>query len=170
VTKLLLLLVLVVNALGAQTTEKPNARLTLIVALLQPNSHTPGKAVFRYLEVVETNVSFEAIWEEGCLENRGVYGISILYNGVPLKERDAAARKKREANPAPCMVPVPDIIQPFESRTRDLYFSWDYPMCKSGIYEITVSRQSDLEHPGKSVTIKSNTITVVVPKSDACDQ
>jgi hypothetical protein len=79
-------------AVWAQTAEKPKPRFTLIISLVQPGSHPPGGAIFRYLEVVETNVSFESIWQEVCPEERGIFGISILYNGVPLQERDAVAR------------------------------------------------------------------------------
>jgi len=42
-------------------------------------------------------------------------------------------------------------------------------MIEPGTYEITVSRDSDLEHPEKGVTVTSNTLTFVVPEPDAAD-
>jgi hypothetical protein len=33
-----------------------------------------------------------------------------------------------------------------------------------GTYEIAVTRETDRDHPEKSVTVKSNTLTVVVPQ------
>ena len=142
----------------------------MTISLVQPGSHKPGDQVFRFLNVEETNTSNEPLREAGCLEDQGVLSISIVYNGSPLQERDAAARKKREASAkrGPCRVRS-DAIAPGKSWTRQLYFSWDYPLCKPGTYEVTVSRESDLEHPEKSVTVKSNILTIVVPESEACN-
>jgi hypothetical protein len=69
------------------------------------------------------------------------------------------------------MVPLfASTINPGESGTRYLPFAVDYPLCKPGTYEITVSRESDPEHPEKSVTVQSNTLTIVVPEPATCDQ
>jgi hypothetical protein len=93
-----------------------------------------------------------------------------MYNGLPLKEKDAAAHKKREENEKSewCKV-APQKIPPGHSWTRYLPFDVDYPLCKPGTYEVTVSRESDPEHPEKSITVKSNTLTIVVPESEACN-
>jgi hypothetical protein len=159
--------------LHAQATEKPEPRLSLTIFLSLGGTHTPGRPDFRELKVIETNTSNELIRYTPCPQDQGVYRVSILYNGLPLEERDAAARKKREADaknhPWNCPELAPNGIKPGQSWTRYMGLSWDYPMCKPGTYEITVSRESDLEHPEKSVTVKSNTVTVVVPESDACD-
>ncbi len=46
-------------------------------------------------------------------------------------------------------------------------FGWDYPLDVPGTYAITVSRESDPEHPEKSVTVTSNTLTVTVSEEEA---
>ena len=87
-----------------------------------------------------------------------------------MQERDETARKKREADAKLELCPVPTskaVIPPGQSWTRYLNPDWDYPMTKPGIYEITVSRQTDLLHPGKSVIVKSNSLTIVVPDPKA---
>jgi len=61
-------------------------------------------------------------------------------------------------------------LQPGATRDRYLAMGWDYPMTEPGTYELTVSRPSDAEHPEKSVTVKSNTITLVVPEPTTQDE
>ncbi len=132
----------------------------------------PGQPEFREIRLVETNISNEPILEAGCWEAQGVFSVSVVYDGVALEEREPAARKKREANARqkPCMLPLSRaVINPGESWTRYLVFSADYPLCKPGTYEVTVSRESDLKIHEKSVTVKSNTLTIVVPEPATCD-
>ncbi|MGA3081072.1 MAG: hypothetical protein ABSD44_06785 [Terracidiphilus sp.] len=157
--------------LRAQTAQKPQPKFTLTIF---NDSRNGGVGGYPYLgiRIVETNISNEPLQEAGCWEEQGVFTISILYNGVPLKERDEAARKKREADAklTPCMVPLSAaVIHPGETGTRYMAFGWDYPMSEPGTYEITVSRQTDPDHPDRSVTVKSNTLTVVKsePGADA---
>ncbi|MGD0892386.1 MAG: hypothetical protein ABR923_12725 [Terracidiphilus sp.] len=146
--------------LGAQTVETPKPRFSLVIFY-----SNLGGSTYHDLRVVETNTSNDSIFEHGCLEFKGVFRISILYNGSPLKERDETARKKREVDARSGYCRAMDaIIGPGESWERYLAFGSDYPMTEPGTYEITVSRDSDLEHPEKGVTIKSNTVTVVVPE------
>jgi hypothetical protein len=161
--------------LRAQNSEKPAPKFTLNIYLFQnggAESEMPGQPIFRKIRVVETNTSNEPLQEGGCWEDRGVFSISVLYDGAPLAVKDAAARKKRETEEkhTPCMVPRSKaVINPGETGTRYIPLSIDYPMCKPGTYEITVSRESDLEHPEKSVTVKSDTLTIVVPEPARCD-
>jgi hypothetical protein len=42
-------------------------------------------------------------------------------------------------------------------------------MSQPGTYEITVSRETDTGHPDKSVSVKSNTLTIVVPEPEAAE-
>jgi len=104
------------------------------------------------------------------MEGQGVFSISVTYNGLPIEEKDATARKRREANAKNerCRVMATEFL-PGESWTRYLPFDVDYPLCKPGTYEVMVSRESDLEHPERSVTIKSNILTIVVPEPEACN-
>lgn len=163
------------SALSAENPENREPKFTLAISLFQPgggHSAMPGQPEFREIRVIETNTSNEPLLEAGCWERQGVFSISVIYNGVHLAERDAGARKKREeqARQTPCMLPASHaVINPGESWTRYLVFSADYPLCRPGTYEVTVSRESDLEHPEKSVTVKSNTLTIVVPEPAKCE-
>jgi len=51
-----------------------------------------------------------------------------------------------------------------------LWVSSEYDMTVPGTYEITVTRETDRWNPNKSVTIRSNTITIVVPPPPASAQ
>lgn len=161
-------------AICAQNPLNRVPKFSLTIFLFQnggAESEMPGQPIFRMIRVEETNTSNESIFEAGCLELQGLFHISVLYNGVPLEERDTATRMKREAKAkqTPCRALATNEIRPGQSWTRYLGFAWDYPMCKPGTYEITVSRESNLEHPEKSVTVKSNTLTIVVPEPATCD-
>jgi hypothetical protein len=48
-----------------------------------------------------------------------------------------------------------------------LWVSSEYDLTAPGTYEITVTRETDRWHPERSVTVKSNTITIVVPEPEA---
>jgi len=152
--------------LRAQTTKMQEPKFSLTISMFQPGgSENPS---FHDLRVVETNTSSEAIFEDGCLETRGIFRISILYNGRPLQERDEVARKRRDADARSgrCRA-MASMIDPGQSWERYVALSWDYPMTEPGTYEITVSRESDLDYPEKSVSVRSNTITIVVPQPKA---
>jgi len=157
-------------AVCAQKPQDSGPNFSLTIYLFQPGQAEPGQPTFRKIQVDETNISNEPFTERGCLEFQGVFHISVVYNGLPLEEKDASARKKRQedANNEWCKV-MPQKILPGHSWTRYLPFDVDYPLCKPGTYEVTVSRESDPEHPEKSITVKSNTLTIIVPESEGCD-
>lgn len=151
-----------------QVPEKPLPRFTLAISLFLPYGAPsgPGQPYIRDLKIVETNASNEPIQEAGCWERQGIFQVTVFFNGSLLKEKDRAARLEREAKARahPCKVPISDaVIEPGKTWTRYLPLSVDYPMTEPGTYEITVSRESDLEHPDRRVTVRSNTVTVVVP-------
>jgi GH15 family glucan-1,4-alpha-glucosidase len=58
-------------------------------------------------------------------------------------------------------------INPGESVKFRLWASSQYDMTVPGTYEITVTRETDRWNPEKSVTVKSNTLTFVVPEPGA---
>ena len=151
-----------------QVPEKPLPRFTLAISLFLPYGAPsgPGQPYIRDLKIVETNASNEQIQEAGCWESQGIFHVTVFFHGSLLKEKDQAARREREtkARAHPCKVPLSDaVIEPGKTWTRYLPLSVDYPMTEPGTYEITVSRESDLEHPERSVTVRSNPLTVVVP-------
>jgi hypothetical protein len=152
----------------AQVSEKTSSRFTLTISLFLPAGAPsgPGQPYIRDLEIVETNVSNEPIQEAGCWEHQGIYRVTVFLNGHLLKELHRVARQRREASAraTPCKVPLSDaVIPPGRTWTRYLPISSDYPMTEPGTYEITVSRNSDLDNPDKSAVVSSNTLRIVVP-------
>jgi hypothetical protein len=114
------------------------------------------------------NTSNEIFLEPGCSDVRGLYIISVAYRGAPLAEKDAAAWRRWEAAEAAFCTHELGInkIKPGGSFQRPLELSERYDMSRPGNYEITVTRETDPEHPEKSVTVRSNTITIVVKPED----
>lgn len=149
----------------AQAAAKPSPKFTVSISLFPIGTTTDGQ-VLRSLIVIETNISNESIPEEGCWVERGVYHVSVLLDGHAVQERDATARKAREAKArATFCKEVPlnaSMIRPGEDRSRIIPLSWDYPMSEPGTYEITVSRDSDPEHPDKNLPVTSNKLTIIV--------
>jgi hypothetical protein len=152
---LALLLALQAAVARAQTAEDSKPKFNLVLGLFVVD----GKPDLHKLRVMEFNNSKESYREDGCLEKRGFFTISILYNGKPLQERDAEARKKREeaAKATPCDIPT-QTMRPNNGWPRYFDLTQDFPVEVPGSYEVTVSRESDLDHPEKSVTVKSNTL------------
>jgi len=167
--------------LYSQTRERPEPKFALTVL----ENHDLGPS-FNRITVRMTNISNEVITDHGCAASRGVYVISILYNGVPLEEKDAVARHLRESKQSQFCTQELGLnkIRPGES--IDLWFgvSSIYDVSRPGTYEITVSRETDpkpdVSRPGtylegvpsdpdRSVTVKSNTLTVVVPEPEAAE-
>ena len=98
---------------------------------------------------------------------RGLYNISVSYNGVPLEEKNAAARRLAEQAVFCTHELGINPIKPGESIYRWFDLAYRYNLSRPGIYEVSISRETDPEHPEKSVTVKSNTLTVVVPEPGA---
>jgi hypothetical protein len=125
---------------------------------------------YHRLRVIGTNTSNEVIIVGGCEVQRGVYKVSVVYNGVPLEENDAAARRQRETNAKRTMCNHElgiNKVSPGGNFERLVYISGNYDMTNPGTYEITVSRETDPDYLEKSVTVKSNTLTIVVPEPGA---
>ena len=96
----------------------------------------------------------------------GLFRVSVFYNGVSMDEKDAAARHRGEAEQAAFASHELGLnpIKPGESFQVFLDLADRYDLSRPGTYEVTVSRETDPDHPEKSVTVKSNTITIVVPE------
>ncbi|MGO8786005.1 MAG: hypothetical protein ACLQVL_01300 [Terriglobia bacterium] len=92
--------------------------------------------------------------------------ISVLYNGVPLEEKDAARRQYWEKHYSQYCTFGGGVngIKPGESGEYLVSVAFIYDVSRPGTYDITVAMETDPYHPEKSVTVKSNTITVVVPE------
>jgi len=169
---LLITLHAVIICAQAPNSENSQPRFSLTISAFYPaGAGTPGHATFRELRVDETNLSNEPLQEVECWFLRGGYSLSVTHNGSPQKERDEARRKRREANEKlkSCRgVRSSYLIPPGETRGFLIgSFSSDYPLDQPGTYKVTVSRESDPEHPEESVTVKSNTITIEVSEEEA---
>ncbi len=146
-------------SLFAQTTEKPEPRFTL--ALLMGHHGGEISKNEQVLLVRLTNTSNEVIYDQWCLAFHGMYDLAVTYNGVPVEDTEdqKAYKKFRQAgrcNGSTGTAP----INPGEYRDQILY----YNTTKPGTYEFTVSRETFPWDPEKSVTVKSNTLTIVVPE------
>lgn len=153
------------NPAGAQTPEKPAPPFTLTISELHG---VFGPSLDRlYVEV--KNICNEKLVEPGCVETTGYFTVTVLYNGSPLEEKDAAARHRSETQQAQnCTLTLGNIgIEPGDSRMHWVSLAAKYDVSRPGTYEVTVSRETDPDHPDKSVMVKSNTLTVIVPNAGA---
>jgi hypothetical protein len=155
--------------LRAQAIERPKPKFTL--RIFDDSICGTNSVCYRGLLVVETNTSMEPIVEVGCPELQGVFSLFVLYEGHPLAaQHRAKARRNRIGDVKSDFVCLAyNEVDPGQSFTSHLGIGWNYPMTEPGTYEFTVSRESDPEHPDQSVTVKSNTLTIVVPESKQTD-
>ncbi|MGO8786006.1 MAG: hypothetical protein ACLQVL_01305 [Terriglobia bacterium] len=150
----------------AQVQEKAAPKITLTLSEWREGGLP---ANYHRLDLMVKNISNDVFYEPGCSNMRDLYHVSISFNGVLLAEKDAATRRRGEAEQAAFCTHEPGInpIKPGESFEILLELSGYYDMSKPGTYEVGVSRETDPDHPDKSVTVKSNTITIVVPEPEA---
>ncbi|MGA2673138.1 MAG: hypothetical protein ABSE99_07895 [Terracidiphilus sp.] len=149
----------------AQTQEKPVPQFTLTISAYY---HEFGPR-FDRVSVRVTNTSNKVLLEPGCSDVRGLYVISVTYNGVPLKEKDAAARHRKEAEQSQFCTRELGVneIKPGASFQRLFSVAERYDVSEPGTYEVAISRETLPDHPEKSVTVHSNTLTIVVPEPEA---
>jgi len=171
---LILIFAMQTATLCAQTPEKPKPRFTLTIS----GGADPYYKGMYYVSVIETNISNEVIREGGCLPLafRAGISISVVYNGVPLKMDETTPSvihlRKHQVHPVPCSGSISGHeAQPGggpEGAFEDnLMISQYFDMSKPGTYEITVSKETFPGHPEKSITVRSNTLTIVVPEPEA---
>jgi hypothetical protein len=148
-------------ALCAQTGQKPAPRFTLTISEYR-KERAPGTYRIR---LIETNISNEDLRVGPCAVERGMYNLSVAYDGVLMEERDVLAQhlKEERERRTPCTSGAAwDLLKPGQSYVSLAIGLSRYDMTNPGAYEITVSRETDPDHPEKSVTVKSNTLTIVV--------
>ena len=96
------------------------------------------------------------------------FKIAVLLDGMPLEEREEIQKIRKQGTPKGYgSFRMLRCTKPGETATQGLNITNFYDMSKPGTYEITVTRETDPDHPDKSVTVKSNTITIVVPEPAA---
>jgi hypothetical protein len=149
----------------AQSPQNPEPPITLTIS----EWHHELGPTFDRVSLIVTNTSKEVFFEPGCSDMRDVYHVSVSYNGVLLEEKDAAARHRGEAEQAANCTRELGVnpIKPGESFRRWFDLADRYDLSKPGTYEVTVSRETDPDHSEMSVTVKSNTLTVIVPEPEA---
>ena len=148
-----------------QSAGAPEPQFTLTIS----EYHGEFGPAFDRIIVKETNISKTVIYDPGCQESRGWITLSVLYNGVPLEERDAARRLHWEKHYSEYCTSGGGVIGIKPGKYKEYFMSvaFKYDVSRPGTYDVTASMESDPNHPEKSVTVKSNTITVVVPEPGA---
>jgi hypothetical protein len=151
----------------AESSEKTEPQFTLTIS----EYHGEFGPAFDRIMVKETNISQTVIYDPGCQAERGWITLSVLYNGMPLEEKDAARRRHWEKHYSEFCTFGGGVngIKPEESKEYFMSVAWKYDVSRPGTYDVTASMESDRDHPEKSVTVRSNTITVVVPETGAVE-
>jgi hypothetical protein len=157
-------IVLVVQAVFAfaQVPAQPAPTFTLTISQVGYGGTTPGNYAVR---VKLKNISDHEIGDQGCLALRDWFNVSVIYNGVPMEETDAVrSLKEIRKLTKPCEGSYTGWkIEPGEEHYYRLNVSEFYDMSKPGTYEVTVTRETNPKHPDLSVTVKSNTVAIMVP-------
>jgi hypothetical protein len=167
-----------VATLFAQTPKKlaPTFALAIEMKPLEAEN-TPGTLI---LLVKYTNVS-NVIQNDACMITPSAYRILVLRDGIAAEKRNPkkATEMNNEDNSNgyrikvtrteqdACRGGVNKGLNPGQSVKFPLWVSSEYDMTVPGTYDITVTRETDPWVPEKSVTVKSNTLTVVVPEPGA---
>jgi len=144
-------------------TSEPGFNLSILILHrggVSQNTHT--------LEVKLTNTSNEMRRETFCGNNPGGYSLMVVHDGALMEEREEVQTLRKQGRFLGCYgVKVLRRSQPGQYVTDELEVNDFYDMSKPGTYEITVSKETNPDHPEKSVTVKSNTLTVVVPEPES---
>jgi hypothetical protein len=146
----------------AQTTQKPEPGFTLTLSEGRHGGQIAKN--IRVLLVKLTNTSKDINYEDVCLAFQGWYNLTVVYNGVPVEDTDKQREFKKQRATGECNGSrTARNLKPGESRD-DLFY---YDAAKPGTYEFTIDRETFPRNPDKSVTVKSNTLTIVVPEQEA---
>ena len=161
----------------SQTPDKPAPGFTLTI---RGHALKNGGYGLKGLELITTNISKEAISKGVCrpLEFDKGFSVEVLYKGVRLEmdETSPAVRQLRafQKEPWVCQGSVMGhLVLPGKADKPEGSFSDPlieyhfYDMSKPGNYEIAVTEETLPNNPEKSVTVRSNTVTVVVPEPGA---
>lgn len=151
--------------LSGQAPEKPAPGFTLEISVEHDGALPPDT---RMVLVRLTNISKEERRETMCPEINARYNLLVLYNGVPIKEIEAVQKLRKQGAFEMCRGDLQLWrTKPGAHSDYILYATNFYDMSKPGSYEMTVSRETFPNNPEKSVTVTSNTLTIVVPKPRA---
>jgi hypothetical protein len=158
-------------ALNAQTVEKPKPLFSLSIEASDP-SHPPTfyTSDRRVVLVTYTNIS-DVDESNSDADLEFGFNMHVLLDGAPAQETGNMRSLRERRNPTkvskhPIMGSYrsPTIIKPGKSITLPLPIADYFDMTKPGTYTITVSKETFPGNPANSVTVRSNTITIVVPE------
>src|ERR1017187_7996277 len=168
------LLAVPVNPLVAQSAERPTPWFTISIEEGQLSRQAGYTVNDHQLLVKYTNVS-DAAQKDYCAGTPWVYNEIVLLDGapivskkeqrkteVPIAVQDSRKIKANYTEANSCRgsrEPIPA----GQSFRFPLWISSDYDMTRPGTYTITVKRETYPFDAAKSVTVWSNTITIVVP-------
>lgn len=120
---------------------------------------------YHTLIVTLTNTSKENMHRTVCDSWGDMYNLEVVFNGVPVEKTEAESARRKQLEAGDCFEgggsAVAEHTKPGGTRKDTRYFYTTKP----GTYEITATRETFPGHPEKSVTVKSNTLTIVVPGS-----
>ena len=160
----------------AQTPESQTLNFTLAIEEKPLEAeNAPGTHI---LLVKYTNNS-DAVQRDSCMVIPDEYNIHVKRDGIAIEKRKSkrdTANHSEEGRTglrievthrgSPCHSDNKG-LNPGQSVKFPLWVSSEYDMTRPGTYEITVTRETDPWNPEKSVTVKSNTLTIVVPEPGA---
>jgi hypothetical protein len=151
--------------LCAQEPEKPALGFTLTIFEYHSGVFLSDVHALR---VRLTSTSNEERREGMCPENHGGYRLLVLYNGVSMEERPVVQELRKKGAYERCFGDLQLWrTKPGEYSDYFLYANNFYDMSKPGTYTITVTKDTFPDNPEKNVTVKSNTIEIVVPEPTA---
>jgi hypothetical protein len=153
----------------AQSVERPKPGFTLSI---EDDKTLPEGFPFGYHRLLATFTNVTDMAEDDSILDRHTLNMIVLYDGAPAEET-ALMRQERKYRDALASgkaigrAHVPSTLKPGESVKMPLYISDYFDTSKPGTYTITVNQETYPWEPAKSVTVWSNTLTIVVPKPEA---
>jgi len=160
----------------AQTPQSQTLKFTLTIEEEQLSTQAGYQPTDHEILVKYTNTS-DTVQRDDCAVTPWEYKLTVLRDGMPVEKK--TAHKKTTEEPLPAGVIKLELderkvchsdgkgLNPDQSVKFPLWVSSEYDLTMPGTYEITVSRETDPWHLEKSVTVKSNTLTIVVPEPAA---
>ena len=153
----------------AQSVERPKPGFTISI---EEDKNLPEGFPFGYHRLLATFTNVPDVGEDDSILDPHTLNMIVLYDGVPAEETKLMRqeRKYREAVASGKTLGrarLPRMLKPGESVKMPLYISSYFNTSKPGTYTITVSHETYPWEPAKSVTVWSNTLTIVVPQPGA---
>jgi len=165
----LLFAIQVAPLFGQSNDESGKAGFTLTLSYHYDHSTFERNVIA--LDVTLTNTSKETMYESPCAAFGGLYEVVVVHNGVPVDENseERAHREQMERGEAKggvCMGSDPGRHAAPGKTLKDI-LRWGTD--KHGTYQFTVQRKAFPRSSSQSVTVRSNTVTVIVPEPEGSE-